>query len=154
MGTLTFITIYCSPIVPGHKWQHRGVISIFFIWQGNAESMTKQWHTLYGRAVHPETVSWTSPCRVSWSFSSTISSFLSTLAAHDLFPSSLISPTFFSSYLAPTIMLGDLRWRLGRNVRGGERWPCALPVSLSFCSYLLHCCSQLIYASRNEDRFK
>ena len=40
-------------------------------------------------------------------------------------------------------MLGDLRWRFGRNVRGGERWPCVLPVSLSFCSYLLYCCSQL-----------
>ena len=158
MGTLRFITIYWSSIVPGDKWQYRGVISIFFICQGNAESMTKQWHTLYGHAVHPEMVSWTSPCLVVFLFNDLLLPFDASrpLMVHDLFPSSLFSPTFFSSYSPPTFMLGDSRWRLGRNVRGGERWPCALPVSLSFCSYLLHCCSQFsefIYNGDYEDRF-
>ena len=70
---------YCVSIVPGDKWENRGVIGMFFICQKNAESMTKREHTLYGFALCPEKVSCTSPCRVSSSFSSTISS---SLAAH------------------------------------------------------------------------
>ena len=65
LDTLTDIFLYWSPIVPGNKWQYGGVISMFCICQRNAESMTKQWHTLYGYAVRPEKVSWTSPYRVS-----------------------------------------------------------------------------------------
>ena len=70
--------LYWPWIVPGDKWENRGVISMFFICQRNAESMIKQWHTSYGCAVLPEKVSWTSPCRVSSSVSSTIYSSLST----------------------------------------------------------------------------
>ena len=63
---------------------------------------------------------------------------------HILIPSVPISLTFFSFSSMPTTILGDLRWRLGRNARGGERWLCALPVSLSICSYLLHYCLNLM----------
>ena len=79
LNTFIYIYRYLSSTVPWYKWQYRGVISMFCICQRNAESMTKQWHTLYGYAVRPEKVSWTSPCRVSSSFSSTISS---SLVAH------------------------------------------------------------------------
>ena len=65
------------------------------------------------------------------------------LMGHDPIPSFPIFLTFFSSSSAPTAMLGDLRWRLGRDTRGGGRWLCALSVSLLFCSYL-HCCLNLM----------
>ena len=69
---------------------------------------------------------------------------------HNLTPSLPISPTFFSFSLARTTILGDLRWRLRRSTRGVERWLCALPVSLSFCSYL-RCCLNLMGSFRLVD---
>ena len=145
--------LYWSTFVPGNKWQYGGVISMFFICHRiNAESMTKQWHTSYGYAVHPEKVR-----TLVFLFDDLLLPFDTSgpLMGLNLIHSMHISPTFFSSSSTSTTILGDLRWRLGRNVRGGERWLCALPVSLSICSYLLHCYSQLsefIYASEYEDR--
>ena len=123
--------------------QYRGVISMFLICQRNVESMTKQWHTLYGYAVLPEKVSWTSPCRVSSSFSSTIYSSLSTTrprsGPHSLSPTNLENPS-------STSVNGDvyLWWGEGKETVCccSQRWICALRVSLSFCSYL-HCCLNL-----------
>ena len=59
---------------------------------------------------------------------------------YDSFSSLPVSPTFFSSSLAPTTSHEDLQWRLGRNVRGDERWLCTF-VSESFILFLpsLHC---------------
>ena len=137
--------LYWSLTVPGDTEQYRGVISMFFICQRNAESMTKQWHTLYGYAVLPEKVSWTSPCRVSSSFSSTIYSSLSTTrprsGPHSLSPTNLENPS-------STSVNGDvyLWWGEGKETVCccSWRWLCPLPVSLSFCSYLLHCCLNLM----------
>ena len=122
---------------------------MFCICQRNAESMTKQCHTLYGHAVRPEKVSRTTVPRLVVFLFNNLPLARSSLG-HNLTPSLPISPTFFSLSLARTTTLGDLQWRLGKSTRGGERWLCVLPVSLSFCSYLLHCCSQLsefIYTS-------
>ena len=106
--------LYWLFTVPGDKWQNRGVISMFFICQRNAESMTKQFHTLYGFAVHPEKVSWTTvPRLVIFLFNS-----LSTLVAHWGINWSLRCLSLRRSsplFSVPTTTLGDLRWRLGRN---------------------------------------
>ena len=111
---------------------------MFCICQRNAESMTKQCHTLYGHAVRPEKVSRTTVPRLVVFLFNNLPLARSSLG-HNLTPSLPISPTFFSLSLARTTTLGDLQWRLGKSTRGGERWLCALPVSLSICSYLLHC---------------
>ena len=137
--------------MPGDKWQYRGVISMFSICQRNAESMTKQWHTLYGYAVLPEKVSWTSPCRVSSSFSSTIYSSLSTTrprsGPHSLSPTNLENSS-------STSVNGDvyLWWGEGKETVCccSQRWICALRVSLSFCSYL-RCCFNLMGSFRLVD---
>ena len=122
-------------------WQYRGVISMLFICQRNEESMIKQWHTLYGYAVHPEKVSWTSPCRVSSSFSSTIySSLWTTRPRSGPHSTNLESPS--------SISVNDdvyLWWGEGKETVCccSQRWICALRVSLSFRSYL-HCCLNLM----------
>ena len=146
-----YIVLYRKSIVPGDKWQNRGVISMFCICQRNAESMTKQWHTLYGYAVLPEKVSWTSPCRVSSSFSSTIYSSLSTTrprsGPHSLSPTNLENPS-------STSVNGDvyLWWGEGKETVCccSQRWICALRVRLSFCSYL-RCCLNLMGSFRLVD---
>ena len=132
--------------MPGDKWQYRGVISMFSICQRNAESMTKQWHTLYGYAVLPEKVSWTSPCRVSSSFSSTIYSSLSTTRPRINGPHSMCT-TNLGNPSSTSVNVNHYFWR----GEGKETvcccswgWLCPLPVSLSFCSYLLHCCLNLM----------
>ena len=101
LDKFTHIILYWSSIVPGDMWLYRGVISMLSICQRNEESMIKQWHTLYGYAVHPEKVSWTSPCRVSSSFSSTIYSSLSTtrpriIRQYNMSVTNLESPSYTS----------------------------------------------------------
>ena len=134
--------------MPGDMWKYRGVISMFSICQRNAESMTKQWHTLYGYAVLPEKVSWTSPCRVSSSFSSTIYSSLSTTrprsGPHSMTPTNLENPS--STSVNDDVYLW---WGEGKETVCccSQRWMCALRVSLSFCSYL-HCCLNLMGSFR------
>ena len=129
-------------------WQYRGVISMFFICQRNEESMIKQWHTLYGYAVHPEKVSWTSPCRVSSSFSSSISSSLSTTRPRMGEPYSMNTTNLESPGIYAIPISGEERERKQFVVAVEDgyigSWLCALPVSLSCCSYLLHCFLNLI----------
>ena len=134
--------------MPGDKWQYRGVMCMFLICQRNAESMTKQWHTLYGYAVLPEKVSWTSPCRVSSSFSSTIYSSLSTTRPRS-------GPHSTSLEHLSSISANDdayLWWGEGKETVCccSQRWICALRVSLSFCSYL-RCCLNLMGSFRLVD---
>ena len=94
----------------------------------------------------------TVPCLVVFLFNELLLPFDASgpLMGHNLFPLLPISPTFFSFSLARTTILVDLRWRLGRSARGVERWLCALPVSLSFCSYL-RCCLNLMGSFRLVD---
>ena len=136
--------------MPGDKWQYRGVMCMFFICQRNAESMTKQWHTLYGYAVLPEKVSWTSSRRVS--------SGLIALSLQRSSPSlSKTRPRISGPHSMRMTNLGNpsstsvnvdlyFRWGEGKETVCccSWRWLCPLPVSLSFCSYLLHCCLNLI----------
>ena len=135
--------------MPGYMWQYRGVISMFSICQRNAESMTKQWHTLYGYAVRPEKGSWTSPCRVSLSFTSTIYSSLSMTRPQISGPHRMCTTNLGNS--SSTSVNVDLYVWLGEGKETvcccSQRWICALRVSLSFCSYL-HCCLNLMGSCR------
>ena len=142
MNACVYISIYWSFTVPGGKWQCRGVIRMFYICQRNAESMIKQWHTLYGYAVRPEKVSWTTVlCRVSRCSPPPPPFDASGPLGHNSIPSLPISPMFFS--LRWPKLMETYDGSLG-GMPGGERWLCALPVSLSFCSFVLHCCLNLM----------
>ena len=129
--------------MPGDKWQYRGVISMFCICQRKAESMTKQWHTLYGYAGRPEKVSWTSPCRVSSSFSSTIYSPLSTTRPRISGPHSM-STTNLESPSSTSLNDNTYIWR-GEGKETvcccNQRWLCAGFASESFILFLpsVHC---------------
>ena len=127
MNTFINIYIYWSSTVPGDKWQYRGVIDMFFICQRNVESMTKQWHTLYGYAVRPEKGSWTSPCRVSLSFSSTIYSSLSTTRPRTSGPQSMSTTNLESSGIY------KCQWRYLYLARRGKGNSLLLQLKMVMC---------------------
>ena len=136
--------LYWSSTVPGDTWQYRGVINMFSICQRNAESMTKQWHTLYGYAVHSEMVSWTSPCRVSSSFSSTIYSSLSTTRPRINGPQASVWRTLKTQSQCRSLFL------VRRGKGSSLLLQLKLGMAMCFTSesfmlfFLLHCCLNLM----------